>query len=550
MPYYVNSTVGDDPGIDQFEPGFGAGLGAAIESTWEENPGALLWDAGELRQANAIGRPRLTRQDAEARVKQAGVALPIPESGYTQDALDILIRRRQDQMARQTILDRTPWSWIGTPVRGAAMLLTGALDPLNVASAFVPVFGEARVAGIMARAGEGALARAGARAQIGAIEGAAGALMLEPFVYGLHGQLADDYGMADSLVNLAFGAALGAGLHTGVGAIGDISRRSPPATSDVEAAQIISEARASVRAEAEAGSVARAIEGIDADTREAAFRIAMADVLQGREPDVSPLFDALGPQPLSPEVAARIDALVAEREALLPVAGDRADPRQVAAMREELALMEQRRPPDLDDAAAAKERAKVIQAQEGVSYKKALAEAKRQIADERTTFDAQQRRVNEAIERSAMAQQADDRATFIDREIAALEAMPRDPFRPRRTAVADAAAQASMGRRVQSAVETANQRAADPASATSTADIPASAAAQQRLDAAPADIAATAVAQNSLNDAMMRLERAQRVLADRGLNSGVDMTAFDLNILRAQAVGRALQDVAACRLMP
>jgi hypothetical protein len=115
----------------------------------------------------------------------------------------------------------TPYSWLGTPVRGGAMLLAGLADPLNVASAFMPVVREARVASILANAGESALARAGARAAIGAAEGFAGAAALELPTYGLRTAMQDDYHLTDSLLNMAFGTALGGGLHAVGGAIGD-----------------------------------------------------------------------------------------------------------------------------------------------------------------------------------------------------------------------------------------------------------------------------------------------------------------------------------------
>lgn len=223
MAYYVPVDQGPDaPQLSSFEPSFGASLRSSVQGTFNENPTTLLWDYGRLRAANS--GQKLTRERAQEQIKGAGLSLAVPEDGYTQEALDILIGRQQQAAARQSMDERTPWGW-GSLVRGSAQLLTGVADPLNVASAFVPVVREARAASWMARAGEGLAARAGTRAAIGGIEGAAGAAMLEPLVFGLHSAMQDDYTMTDSLVNLAFGTVLGGVLHSGAGMVSDVAGR-------------------------------------------------------------------------------------------------------------------------------------------------------------------------------------------------------------------------------------------------------------------------------------------------------------------------------------
>jgi NACalpha-BTF3-like transcription factor len=223
MAYYVPVDQGPDAAqLNSFEPSFGASLRSSVQSTFNENPTTLLWDYGRLRAANS--GPKLARERAQEQIKGAGLSLTVPEDGYTQEALDIVIGRQQQAAARQSMDERTPWGW-GSLVRGSAQLLTGVADPLNVASAFVPVVREARAASWMARAGEGFAARAGTRAAIGAVEGAAGAAMLEPLVFGLHSAMQDDYDMTDSLVNLAFGTVLGGVLHSGAGMVADVAGR-------------------------------------------------------------------------------------------------------------------------------------------------------------------------------------------------------------------------------------------------------------------------------------------------------------------------------------
>ena len=98
------------------------------------------------------------------------------------------------------------------------------LDPLNVASAFIPFVGPTRYALALERAGASGSARSGVRARIGAVEGAAGATLVEPIVLAATSQRQADYDALDSLLNVAFGTVIGGGLHTGLGALGDAIR--------------------------------------------------------------------------------------------------------------------------------------------------------------------------------------------------------------------------------------------------------------------------------------------------------------------------------------
>jgi len=285
MPYYVPFDEGPEgQPLGAFTPSFGESLRNAVSSTFNENVSTLLYDADQLAAANRATRgrmyegARLSRADAQAQAQAAGVSIDVPESGYTQEALDILIQRRQDQAARQSIDARTPWGF-GSVVRGGAQLLTGIVDPLNVASAFVPVVGEVRAASLLARAGESVLARTGVRAAIGATEGAVGAAMLEPIVFAAHDYLGDDYRMTDTLVNLAFGAALGSVVHAGAGVLPDIRARAVRRELDA------------FRAEGEAASLSAQsrIDLAGPEIREVAVRSAVADAMQGRAPDVEAL---------------------------------------------------------------------------------------------------------------------------------------------------------------------------------------------------------------------------------------------------------------------
>lgn len=225
MPYYTGGPIGPNPDqvtLDDFKSSGLLSFKTAVEDAWDSNPTNLAIDWLKFQGANR--GDRLDKATSEQAVKQAGVKLAVPDSGYTAAALDILINRKQDETRRADIMARAPTGIVPTSTRFAAQLLTGLTDPLNIAAAFIPVVGEARYASMLANAGDGILARSAVRAGVGAAEGAVGVAALEPFAYGAHQQLQDDYKMTDSLMNVAFGAALGGTLHVGAGAIGDVLR--------------------------------------------------------------------------------------------------------------------------------------------------------------------------------------------------------------------------------------------------------------------------------------------------------------------------------------
>lgn len=150
---------------------------------------------------------------------------------YNQLELSILARRKTAELKRQAILSRAEDSGSTAIGRFGISLATSFLDPLTVGTAFVPVIGPSKYAAMLEKAGASTLARAGVRAQVGALEGAAGAAAVEPIIYGAHAQEQADYTLADSLLNIGIGTAFGGGLHTVGGAVGDALARTPRARS-------------------------------------------------------------------------------------------------------------------------------------------------------------------------------------------------------------------------------------------------------------------------------------------------------------------------------
>ncbi|CAI3799121.1 hypothetical protein GLGCALEP_02149 [Pseudomonas sp. MM221] len=166
--------------------------------------------------------PLIGAEQARDQVAGAGLDIKIPEQGIRQGALDILMQRHQEQLARQQIMARANGGSLPTKIAGS--LAASLLDPLNIASAFVPVVGEARYARLLAGA-TSPLGRAGVRGGVGALEGSVGAAILEPLPLLAAQQDQTEYGLSDSLANIALGGVLGGGLHSVGGAVSDALRR-------------------------------------------------------------------------------------------------------------------------------------------------------------------------------------------------------------------------------------------------------------------------------------------------------------------------------------
>lgn len=225
MPLYSDDTAQRSfiP-LSEIPTTFSEVIEAQYQSTLTELPSVASARLGKLVYARTQGN-QLSKADALARIDAAGLAghLVVDDVGITDAALDLLIERKEDELARQTTLARAQGGFGQGAARLGVAFGTSLLDPVNVGLAFVPVVGEARYAKLLAGAG-GAFGRAGVRAGVGAIEGVVGAGITEPLIYTAKQQEQADYDMADSLMNLAFGTIFGGGLHVVGGAGADAVR--------------------------------------------------------------------------------------------------------------------------------------------------------------------------------------------------------------------------------------------------------------------------------------------------------------------------------------
>lgn len=310
----------------------GWGLGASLSQAWHTSPGPAA--ARFARQTDANSAALFNEQDADQRNERGmqGVRESLRDLGeegvpaepstrmlsaeeanrlygipnhlrFTRPVSEAAAVDQRDVrrawMVRQDAIARAEGGAIGWTARMGASFIGAALDPVNIASAFIPIIGPevwaARVAEQSTRLGRAAVA-----ARMGAVEGMVGQALIEPAnqFFAAREQRDDDFGMAAALQNVAFGAVLGSVLHGGGRLVVDGWRGLP-----------------------------RMDPGAERVIHETALRGAIAQLETGRAVDVEPVFQmarslsrnelmsSAAPMALrafeAPEVRARVDGMPA-----------------------------------------------------------------------------------------------------------------------------------------------------------------------------------------------------------------------------------------------
>lgn len=267
---------------------------------------------------------------AKEEAARKGVKLDLGDDAViSRPELDTMMALKQREQKQQAVLARRPKTWGGFATEMAGGLAGSLADPVQVAASFIPVVPAAKYAMWLERAGS-AGGRAAVRAGVGAVEGLAGAAIIEPFVYARAQSLGLDYTAQDSFLNLAFGTVLGGGLHVVGGAIHD---RFTGAYDD-----------------------APRFDPPDAVSREALQQALISD----GSVNVAPLFDEHAARAAVADIGRlrrQLDVVVREEDTALGAAfrSDRADVKaaasdRIAALRDEIAGLER-------DIASARERA-------------------------------------------------------------------------------------------------------------------------------------------------------------------------------------------------
>ena len=210
--------------LEELPVSFGTAALAQAEERFKESAPARLYrtlasefQVGPVAEGES---PFITQNEALDIAKQFNVEVEVPTYGITRPQLDSIIERKKDQARLNMIASMGPQDAISQLGYFTTRLGVDFADPLNIMSAFIPIYGEARYTAMLANASK-PFSKAVVRAKVGITEGGIGNALLEPLNYGLAQVEQDDYTITDSLENIVFGSIVGGGLHMGVGALGD-----------------------------------------------------------------------------------------------------------------------------------------------------------------------------------------------------------------------------------------------------------------------------------------------------------------------------------------
>lgn len=337
--------------LGQYQASRGEYLAAVADDTWQGNPlpSLLRWhqrlraDYGEMGAlARVVGplypggraaisgaletlgateeqfTPRsrwLSLDEAHARGRELGLAIDRPMS---EDAFESIAAERRKRIANDAVFERARLNGGYGPGLAIASVVAefavSAADPLNLATAFLPLARVPGLAGLVSRVPAGGLRRVAT----GAIEGGLGNLAVEPAVALAALDEDPNYGWTNPLLTLAFGAALGGGLHWLGGRFMDRAETPPrqraPSARDVLEGKTAAEPPPAPRAEAVAARsetqpgegppipsetlaavpqrVAERIEAMHPETRSALYETALKQAGNDLSTDVQPIAQA------------------------------------------------------------------------------------------------------------------------------------------------------------------------------------------------------------------------------------------------------------------
>lgn len=252
LPLYSHIDTGPwrELSLDDYVPNIWESARAAFGQAWRSNPlpamqawadthpgqrqGTVLSGLDDYAAAGVAGAAReavqpwqggMAEGEQRRRIAESGLAGMLkPDPAYDEKALETVIAARKADLAAGEAAARQPWTH--APFSLMAAFTAGMLDPLNIASAFIPGIGEERAMRMLAASAHSLAGRSAARAAQGAAGGAIGAAVMEPLVYTGQKAIQADYSLADSLLNVSFGAVAGAALQPAAGLVGEwLARR-------------------------------------------------------------------------------------------------------------------------------------------------------------------------------------------------------------------------------------------------------------------------------------------------------------------------------------
>ena len=297
----INETA-DKFGYDQYQTSLLESLGAVASDNWNFNPSYSIYTYKQLEEAKSLSIQKketpVSREILNNNKEHKRLGLFFDNDEY-QSVVDIIVNRKKDERKRQSIIARGPDNWGVTAAKFGTGLTVSLFDPINIAASFIPVFGQARFAALVGRTGFKT-----ARLARGTVEGAVGATLIEPIVYGIAQKVKADYDHMDSFLNITFGTIMGGGLHVGAGKLKDLNTARKFKLRQKKIKQARKENKITVDEGADAelnlyreyypenGRIMMELEKTDPKTRKLLLEKSLNDFLLDKPNNISPIVDA------------------------------------------------------------------------------------------------------------------------------------------------------------------------------------------------------------------------------------------------------------------
>jgi len=203
--------------FDETPTSFLESFGANFSLQTDYNPTWGLYREAQRRKAAEDDDEIISVGELNKKYAELGLFFEKDEPrGY----VNLLVEKKKDELKKQQIIQRGPQNIFAKSSYFLSGIGATFLDPINIGASFVPVVGQARFLGNVARYG---VTRA--RMLKGVQEGFVGNIAVEPLSYISANQEQRDYTAANAITNVVFGSVLGGGMHVTFGKIGDMYKK-------------------------------------------------------------------------------------------------------------------------------------------------------------------------------------------------------------------------------------------------------------------------------------------------------------------------------------
>lgn len=162
---------------------------------------------GRISEPETVIRTPISVDEANLQGEPFGLQF---EHDTTQEALDEIIRRKREEILSTSILASAPKGFLPFVLGLGADMAGQMRDPLSFALSLIPIFKGTSFAASVTKS----LGPRAARVALGGAEAGIANLAVEPFVLAAARQEHSDYTVINSLMNIAFGAGMGASFRT------------------------------------------------------------------------------------------------------------------------------------------------------------------------------------------------------------------------------------------------------------------------------------------------------------------------------------------------